>query len=377
MRLRQWVWALAAGALVGLTGCAGFFVANSTSTTSTSSSGDYVYVVNQSANTLTGYVVGTGTLTLITGSPYTLASGLSAASVAVTRPDTYVYVGGVGGIVCYSIGTNGALTAVSGGGISVQGAVFVSLDTSVDGKWLFALDSTLNELYVFGINTSTGALAAATPVVTQSIVSGSNTAKMVRISPNDALVAVALSYGGTVTYNFNTTTGSLTFGQNIATTSSGQYDNAVAFDTTSAYLMIARGAGSAGSNVLVYAVNANGVATSGPNTTASGNTPYALLEVSTSAGTFAYAANRGDSTISGYTFASGALTAQSNGTYGSGSAVDGLVVDKTGDYVISSASGGGQDVTLYAYDAVTSGRLDAVATATSGAAGLAAIAATH
>jgi len=368
---------LVLGTMWLLTGCAGFFVSTS-STSSTTTGADYVYLVNQSANTLTGYILGTGTLTEISGSPYTLSTGLAAQTVTVSRADTFVYVGGVGGIVCYSIGTSGVLSLVSGSGTSAQNANFVSLDTSPDGNWLFALDSNLNELYVFKINTSTGALAAATPVVTAPVNGGTTVAKMVRISPNGELAAVALSYGGDLIYTFNTTTGALADITTIATGSTTLFDNAVAFDTTSEYLLIGRGGTVAGtSEIVVYGVGNTGVTTSGPLTTTSGNTPYSVLQVKTSTGSYVYSANRGDSTISGFTFNAGTLTALTNGTYGSGSAVDALAADNSGAYIVSVASGGGTDVALYEYDAVTAGRLDAVTVATSGAAGLVAVAATH
>ncbi len=92
-----------------------------------------------------------------------------------------------------------------------------------------------------------------------------------------------------------------------------------------------------------------------------------------------YAANRGDATISGYTLAGGSLTAVASSPFGSGSAVTAIARDSSGKYLIAAASGGSSDVTLYAFDAVTAGKLDAVAVAASGTdpAGSVAVAATH
>jgi 6-phosphogluconolactonase (cycloisomerase 2 family) len=68
-----------------------------------------------------------------------------------------VWVGGDGAISSYTIGSTGALTlAASQAGAAT--ANFVSLETSPDGQWLFALDSITFTVYVFKINTSTGSL---------------------------------------------------------------------------------------------------------------------------------------------------------------------------------------------------------------------------
>lgn len=366
---------LVAGVAVAITGCDGFFVDTHKTASTTSSTGDYVYAVNSVSNTLTGYVVGTGTLTGITGAPYTLAINLGASSIAVTRDAKFVYAGGSGGIVCYSIGTAGALTAVSGGGATAQNSNFVSLDTSPDGTWLFGLDSVLQQLYVFQINATTGALVPNTPLVVPTPTPGTPAARMVRIAPNSALVAVALSYGGDVLYTFNTTTGVLTQSATIQTPSSAYFDNAVGFDSTSGYLLIGRGGASGTSGIQTYSVNSAGQPGSSPTFTASGNTPFSFLLDSTGANL--YVANRGDSTISGYGLTSGKLTPLAGSPYGSGSAVAGLVLDKTGKYVVSVGAGGGSDVTLYGFDAVTPARLDALTIASSGSSGLIAIAATR
>ncbi len=354
---------LAMGAALGLAGCAGFFVDPNSTTTATGTSGsDYVYVVNQTTNTLTGFVVGTGTLTAI--STYTLQTGLNAQSVAVTIPDTFVYVGGSGGIYCYSIGSGGALTQQTTGGVT-EVANFVSMDVSYDGKWLAALDSDLDELYIFSINTSTGLLTpeGATPLSIPG--SGTASLRQVRFSPNAAFVVAALGPG---TVN------------NLAL-AAGYSDNAVAFDKVSGDAYFARGGSTTGTSVIAaYTLSSTGALTAVGTPIASGNSPYSLLNVDTSSsGDFLYAANRSDSTISGYSLSSGALTALGSSPYNSGNAVTALVLDKTGAYVIAASSGGSPDVELYALDGTTLGKLDSDAISASGTdpAGSLAIAATH
>ena len=377
MRARLLGAGLALGAVVGLSGCAGFFVdPNSTTTTTGTAGSDYVYVVNNTTNTLSGFVVGTGTLTAI--STYTLQTGLNAQSVAVTIPDTFVYVGGNGGIYCFSIGTGGALTAVTTGGVT-ELANFVSMDVSADGKWLAALDSDLDDLYIFSINTSTGALAAAgaQPI---AVPGGTASLRQVKFSPSAAFVLAAMGPGGDVIFPFNDTTGALGTVNSLAL-ATGFSDNAITFDTVSGDAYFARGGSTTGTSVIAaYTVSSTGALTAVGTPITSGNSPFSLLAVDTkSSGNFLYAANRSDSTISGYSLSSGVPTALGTSPYSSGPAVTALVLDKTGAYVIAASSGGAPDVELYALDAATLGKLDSDAISASGTdpAGSLAIAATH
>ena len=374
MRKRVFVGAAALGAMGLMTGCGFFPPITSTTTTTGSTSGDYVYVVNQTTDTLSGFGVGTGTLLSI--ATVGLTSGLAPASVAVTRPNSFVYVGGNGAIECYSIGTGGVLTAVTGGGAGAT-ANFVSLDTSPDGQWLIGLDSVTLTVYVYKINISTGALTLNSTTSYGVPGAGTVSQRSVSVAPNGAYVAVALGPGGDIVFPFTTSTGLLGNGNSLAIASTYS-DNAVLFDPTSAYVLIARGVtGTGSSGIATYSVNSTGALTPVGTLAASGNAPYSLVTDST--GGYVYAANRGDSTISGYTMASGKLTALGSSPYGSGSAVTALVRDSSGKYLIAAASGGSSDVTLYSFDAVTAGKLDAVAVAASGTdpAGSVAVAATH
>ena len=352
---------LALASLALATGC-GFFpgtTTTSSTTTPSTTSADYVYVANQGTSTLSGFVIGSATLTGI-GS-VALSAGLTPTSVAVTRPNTFVYVGGACAISCYAIGTGGALAAVAAGGATAL-ASFVSLDTSPDGKWLVALDSLTTTIYVYGINASTGALTLnATPAYAVPG-AGPVAPRSVRVSPNGAFIAVALGTGGDLVFPFNTATGVTGAGNNLAI-GTAYTDNYADFDATSAYLLIAR-ASSAGSGIATYSVNGSGGLTAVQALAASGNAPYSLVQDST--GTYAYAVNRGDATISGYSFASGTLTPLASSPYVSGSAVTALARDNSGKYILAAAAGGAPDLTLYGFDAVTPGKLDALATAVSG-----------
>ncbi len=333
-----------------------------------------MYVVNNTTDSLSGFVVGTGTLTSI--ATYALASGLAPLSVAVSRPNAFVYVGGNGAISCYSVGAAGVLTSVSATCAS-QTANFVSLETSPDGQWLLGLDNLTLTVYVYKINTSTGYLTLNATTTYAAPGTGTATPRSIRIAPSGGFVGVALGLGGDVIFTFNTGTGILSAPQNLAV-ANGFSDNAVVFDANSAYALIARGGGTAGtSGVATYSVAATGALTGVQALASSGDTPFSVLQDST--GAYVYTANRGSSTISGYTLASGTLTALASSPYTSGSSVTALARDRSGKYVLAAASGGSPDLTLYSFDSLTSGKLDAVAVAASGTdpAGSVALATTH
>src|SRR5580698_3187217 len=92
MRLRLGV-VLFAG-LVGLTGCAGFFVpepggggggGGGTST-------GFTYAINSLTSTVSGFAIGTGTLTSVPNMPYQL--GFVPVAAAVTINNSFLYVSG-------------------------------------------------------------------------------------------------------------------------------------------------------------------------------------------------------------------------------------------------------------------------------------------
>ena len=334
-----------------------------------------MYLANQGSNTLSGFAVGASALTAVATAPYALTSGLMPYSVEVTRANTFVYVGGVGGIDCYTIGTGGVLTANTAGDI-VALADFVSMATSPDGQWLLGLDSLTNAIYVYGINASTGVLTltnqTANPVLGSSTVS----AKTLRVSPSGTLLITSLGTSGDEVFTFNTTTGVPTATGTLTLTATYS-DNAATFDANSAYVYIARQSTTSGNSLVAsYSVSALGVLTS-VSTTPTGNAPYAVQLDST--GDFLYTANRGDATISGYSVANGVMTALTSSPFASGVTVTSLARDNGKKYLLAAALGGSSDLTMYSFDALTSGKLDPVATIAngSGSTGTYAIAATH
>ena len=373
--------AIGLGFFLALTGCSGFFVDENTSGTGTGtgttpSTADYVYVVNQTRNTVSAFTVGASTLTAIGSSPYSLTTGFVPLSAEVTRANTFVYVGGIGAIECFSIGSTGALTFLSAASASAE-ASFVTLTTSPDGQWLLALDSLSQTLYTFGINASTGVLTLNGTTNYTAGGPGTVVPSSLRVSPNGAYVIAALGTGGDAIFNFNTTTGVPTQVTMLAAPS-GKSDNAVAIDANSAFVYFARGGSTAGTaGVSSYSLGSGGALTQVQALATTGNTPYSVLLDAT--GAYLYTANRADGTISGFSISSGSLTAISGSPYSAGTLATALVRDNSGKYVLAASFGGTPDLEMYSFDATALGKLDTATTAVSGTdpAGAIAVAATH
>jgi 6-phosphogluconolactonase len=367
---------LTLGALLLGTGCQGFFVPETSSSSGgTTSGGDYVYVANQTTGTLAAYSVGSGALTAISGSPYSL--GFAPGAVAVNPANTIVFVagvtGGIGYIDSFSIASSGSLTLLTQNNVGL--ADLISMDVSPDGKWLVGLDGNGLTVDEYQINATKGQLTLATGQ-TYVISNATVVPRGLKISPDGKFVFAAIGTAGDLVFPFNTTNGVLSSPGRL-TLPANVSDNALAVSPNSGYLYIARSG--SGSGLAVYTISSAGVLQeiSGSPFTA-GSQPFSV--VVTSDGTDVYVANQLDSTISGYSIASsGTATAISGSPYNNTSQPSGLVIDKTGKYLLAIAQNGSPDLTLYSFDSTTAGKLNLVTSRSTGTdpTGPIAIAATH
>ncbi len=368
---RQWSLLSMMVLLIALTGCDGFFVPPDNSGGG-STSNNRMYVANATTSSLSAFTIGTNTLTVISGSPISLA--YVPVSAVVTPSNSFLYVAGPGAIFRYTINSDGTLTTPSTGA-AVSAVSAVSLAVSPDGKWLFGLDNTTTVLDEFQIDSSTGALSAiaATPY---SVPNATIAPKEVKVSPAGNLVFIALGTGGDVVFTLNTSTGAVANSQTLAPITSTS-DNGLAIDSTGSYLYIARSGASGG--VGVYSIGAGGVLNSiAGSPFAAGTSPNSVVLDST--GKYVYVSNRGDGTISGYSIGSGSLLTALNGSpYTSGSLLTSLAVDKSGKYLLAGAFGGGPDLSMYSFDGTSGGKLNLATSAASGTdpAGVVSIALTH
>jgi 6-phosphogluconolactonase (cycloisomerase 2 family) len=351
--------------LAALTGCAGFFVYPGTSTSTTSSTGDYAYVSNSASgsNYINGYSLSGGSLVATTGSPYSL--GFVPSAMVVSEANTFLYVAssatlsGTGVIYGYSIGTGGALTILNNG-VGLEAENTSALDVSSDGQWLFSLNSDGLTLEEYGINTTTGLLTAEGNYPITATAGGVVTPNALKIAPSGAYIACALGTAGVDVFAFNTSTG-------VASSSAGVLPPA---NTASGFYSLAIDSGNdlflGGTNgLVVYTVvaNSNGSVTS---TLASSSSGYTLgtgnqsVAVSKASGyVFAGSQNGGSgSTVYGYAIGTGgALTAVSGSPFNGPTDVAALARDSTGNYLLAlgySATSGTQLFTIGSAGALTS-----------------------
>jgi 6-phosphogluconolactonase len=363
------------------TGCGNFFPPLNASGGSSggTTTANRVYIANQATSSIGAFAIGTGTLAAVNNSP--LATAYKPLSMVVTPNNTLLYVGSSAGIFVYFINADGSLTAPTTGS-QPAGVSAPALTVSPDGQWLIALDGQTRQIDIFQINASTGALTSVTNPATYSITSGTWTPSDVRVSPDGTLIFAALGTAGDVVFTFNTTTGAATSSQALALGDAATGDFGLAVSPKTAYLYIARSGTNGG--VAVYSIGSGGLLTPVTGTPfAAGSGTFSVALDST--GTYVYAANRTDGTISGYTIVpsttlSGlSLTPLSGSPYKSGTTVQSIGVDSTNKYLLAAAAGGAPDLTMYSFDITVPGKLDPATSMATGVdpAGAVALALTH
>jgi 6-phosphogluconolactonase (cycloisomerase 2 family) len=375
-------WAVVASALVLpiFAGCSGFFPPINGGGSGGGTTSNRVYVANQAANSIGGFAIGTGTLAAVNNSP--LATSYKPLSMVVTPKNTLLYVGSAtGGIFVYFINSDGSLTTPSTGS-QPAGVSAPAMAVSPDGQWLIALDGTTQQLDIFQINASTGALTSVNAATTYSPSSGTWQPSDVRVSPDGTLIFAALGTAGDVVFNFNTTTGVATTSQTLSTGNAATGDYGLAISSKTAYLYIARSGTNGG--VAVYSIGSGGSLTSVTGSPfAAGNGTFSVALDST--GTYAYAANRTDGTISGYKIVASttvlglSLTPLSGSPYTSGTGVQSIGIDSTNKYLLAAAVSGAPDLTMYSFDITVPGKLIPATSVATGVdpAGAVALALTH
>jgi 6-phosphogluconolactonase len=383
MRMGRWARLLLVGVPL-LAGCKGFWNPISSSSSGKGATGSVFYVLNQQTSQLAAYSIVTGTLTPLTGSPYTLASGPYA--IAVAPNNAFLYVSTATGIYLYTIGTGGVPTLESSTPISSDNTAEAIAVDSTD-SWL--LDASgAGYLYAIPISPTNGTLS--TTATEQHVPLSSSTVQKMAISPDNKYVFVALGDGGTAVVPFTAaTTGPLpaTISTVIGVKGTGGAAVSVAVDpsATPRLFYIGEVAVTSGSSNTggLRAFNYNSLSSGTPTEvngspySSGGLAPYSILPTpySTSPGAYVYVANRtvtgGSSTgnISGFALTSVGTTytlTTLTTTASAGAYPVSLAQDSTGNYVLAVDSGGGPDLEAYTFDATTAGKLDSAFTSATG-----------
>jgi 6-phosphogluconolactonase len=367
-----------------LAGCKGFWdlppsTGSGTGTTSTTDSSGVFYVINQTAKTIDGFAISTGTLTSVSGSPYTLAAAPNC--IAVAPGGGFLYVGTVNGIYLYTVGSAGALTLANNGNpISTD----IASAMVVSGTWLidvFEAASGAVQLDAIPINSSSGAYAGAGGAPPDQAFNVANAAvKQMVLSPDGDNLFVALGTGGTIVVPF-TTGNSNPLGataKTIAVVTNGGSALSVAVDPTNRLFYIGETLANSSANsggLVVYDYSSlSGTPTqiSGSPIASGGLAPNAVLPVVS--GDYVYVANGQGNTGAGniawfsITASGTTYTVASGSTVNAGIEPVGLAEDSDDNFVLAVSTGGSTssgDPDLEAYT-MSSGALTAAITSTTG-----------
>jgi len=346
-----------------LAGCGNFWQAPSTTTTgstggtSTLSSGAF-YVLNQGTSQVAAYSIASGTLTALSGSPYTLSA--APVSIAIAPNGDFLYVGTADGIYLYTIGSTGALTLANNSAvISNDLAAAMKVIATTTNTWLVEAGPNAAALYAIAVNPTTGLLNSSTEQE-QSIALPAATVQQMAVSPDNTHVYVALGSSGTEEVVFAAGNADPFGGvANIPVKNSAGAAVSVAVDPSNRMLYVGETVASTGTNTGgLRAFNYSTlVEASGSPYATGGLAPYSILP--TADGSYVYVANRtvsGSSTgnIAGFSFTTSGttytLTALS-GTATAGTAPVALAEDSIGNYLLVVDFGGNPDLEAYTMSA--------------------------
>jgi hypothetical protein len=345
--LRAFV-ALSLSALtLGLSSCGAFFkcegksdcpATTPTTTTCTAASATtvagtiYGYATNSTCGTntyLNGYTLSGGALSPTTGGPFNLT--FVPQSVVITPANTFMYIASdstAGSIYGYSIGTGGQISILASGSPLVSENAS-ALEVSTDGKYLFSLNSDGLTIEQYGINSSTGLLTVVGNYpVSSSTTGGVSVPTALKFAPSGNFMVAVLGTGGAETFSYNSTTGAIAGVSVIspATTSIGVYGAAIDANNY-LYLSFTNG-------LEVFSTTSAAVPTFVKSYTV-GNGPHQL--VLNPKYTFLYVANLSDSTISGFSVASGGvLTALTGSPFSGPTNVISLGVTSDSNYLLAN-----------------------------------------
>ncbi len=378
MRARQRL-LLAAPVLVGLSvcvlaGCANFWQApaNSTTTTTSGLSSGVFYVLNQGKAQIAAYSIVSGTLTPLTGSPYTLPGSAQPLAIAVAPSGAFLYVStALDGIYLYNISSSGALT-IGNSSAAVSADLASSMQVDKTNSWLVEAGPNQSELLAIPISPSSG---LATSKTEQSVVLPAATIRQLAISPDNTHVFVALGSSGTevvtiIAGNANPFTTSVNIG--ALNTAGGAVS--VAVDPKNRLFYVGEIAATSGTNsgglrAFNYSTLAEVTGSPYPTT---GLAPYAIKPEAQ--GDYVYVANRtisgsSSGSIAGFSFTSTgsvySLTALASPA-ATGATPVGLAEDSQNNYLLVVDSGGGPDLEAYTFDTTTAGKLDSAVTSATG-----------
>jgi 6-phosphogluconolactonase (cycloisomerase 2 family) len=293
-------------------------------------SGKYLYVTAQGPDRLYGFSIGTsGTLTALTSSPFT--TGSFPDEVNVDPSGSFVYVANREDVWVYSLNSStGALTATSqmrtrGFGVANQLLSSGSSALTFTPTALYVANTGSNNISQFPINPSTGALGAGTTV------SAGTAPKAVAVLPDGDFAYAANSAigSGTPTLSaYSISNGVLTPSGSPVTTGNGP--TWLTPDPSGTWMY---NVNQTDSSIWKFTINSSGPLTSGAKATTTGTGPVFVTTDPT--GQYLYTANNTAGTIGEYSIEmpEGLLSVINASLSAEGTQPVSIAVDPSGSYV--------------------------------------------
>jgi hypothetical protein len=378
--------------LIGsVAGCGNFWQPPSTTTTSTScttncttaSSGKF-YILNAgSTPQVIGESIVSGSLTAISGSPWTMESTPYAMSIEPTSGN-FLAVSTTSGVFAYPL-TSGAL----GTGVQVSTDQAYSVGVDSTSAWLIEAIPATGGVTVgaIPINSSTGAANGTEQTASFAVTNSAVQADKMVISGDNAHIFIPLGAGGTVVVPFNAGVsvgnplGSTATIIPVANTGGSALSVAVSPGTAPVLFYIgetlADSTGTTGGLRAFYysSLGSTLVQATGSPLTSGGLAPNAILPAAT--GSHVYVANgQGTSSagnISGFTVSSSGTTSvkytlAKDTSTSAGVQPLALAEDSTSTFVFEVGSLGSPYFDSFTFDTTTAGKLDTQITSTTAAA---------
>lgn len=311
----------------------------------------YVYASLPAANQIIVFREdpNSGTLTQISGSPYTVGDGV--VSLVLHPSGKFLYAANPGqnenDISLFTIGTKGELTEVlPRASVAPFGTLPRTLLMDPAGNYLYVENAGTNNLSVFSINSTSGVL---TQLQNSPFFIGPTPLNMI-LSPSGSNLYVSAAsqpYGIILTFSLNAGVPTLL---GTVTSTAGQNPNGLAIDPAGKYLYAAN---TSSNSISIFAIGSSGALTTVQGSPIA-DTGYAgpiSLEFDAS-GKFLYVANQGSNNVAVYSIdATTGLptilnistvnnnTPTTTGAYGTETSPSLLVTDPNGKYLFVGNQG--------------------------------------
>ena len=198
----------------------------------------FLFTANQTGGNVTAFTVdpGTGSLNVVSGSPFAIVPGSHPSSIAISPKGDFLFVanGAEGTIAVFNINGNGVL-AQAGLPTSVgAGATPTSIAVDHSGRFLYVTDPAHNAIAGFAIQTG----GALTPINGSPFAAGAAPIGL-GIDPQGALLYAANSGSNSVSaYAIDTGTGALGAVTGSPFPTGGVGPSAVAVDADTSFLYV-------------------------------------------------------------------------------------------------------------------------------------------